>query len=99
MTLRTFGEIMKYLHHTIAIEIDEACSSRMEPFPQRGVVPTEGGDVETPPALQAQTEETPNRRYGLPLEEVPRVSQDVEEVGETREETYDGHLQMRPLRG
>jgi len=87
MTYRRVVDIMRDLHHMIAIEIN---GETMEPTEIAGVELQSVSDDETPQET-TKTEQTPK---GDLVERLPEVSQDAQKVAETFEEADARDFQL-----
>ena len=95
--MRRVADIMRDLHHTIALCINEGGFEGLEHIHSKGVYTLEGGDAKThykTGHALAEKEKVRVQGNRITLAAVPGLSQDSAEVAATRKEADDGDLQI-----
>ena len=87
------SEIMKELHHSIAIMLNDPGFHGLEHITRKGVYLQRGGDARTTYSTFHATEEEKIRaRARLPLEAVSGMPQDSQETRAVGEEANEGYF-------
>jgi len=92
MTFTKVSDIMREIHHMIAIEINggELAQIEMELSKNRGVPLHEGGDAETSKTQKTSKKHVTACGPGLTLEGVPEMPTDTQEASKVVTEANEG---------